>query len=101
MRELLPLDAQRRMEMEVFLALGSLALSDPELRRAHQQAHAELGRLCAQLVVALGHAEQVDDEGPRVHALLDGLSLHLVRQPVGEDVDWAVDVLRGHLASLA
>ncbi|GAA2015158.1 TetR/AcrR family transcriptional regulator [Nakamurella flavida] len=97
--ELLPLDADRRMEMEVFLALGSLDPGDRELEAALTTAHADLADLCRRLVDALA-PDAAERDGRTLHALLDGLALHLVRQPADASGEWAVDVLHGHLDSL-
>ncbi|WP_345710793.1 TetR/AcrR family transcriptional regulator [Kineococcus glutinatus] len=105
--QLLPLDGERRTEMEVFLLIGSLAHTDPQLRHVHRAAHAELGTACRRVVeglVGAGWARGDLDTGfeaRRLHALVDGLALHLVRQEEGEAVRWAVEVLEGHLDGLA
>ena len=52
--ELLPLDDERRAEMEVTVAFAALALTDPSLRTAHEQTHAAVRDVCA---LALAHLD--------------------------------------------
>lgn len=105
MRELLPLDDERRTEMETFLALGALAQTDPLLSAEYRRAHAAVSSACAHVLSELlGQPELA--ENPRrapvreLHALLDGLALHLLRQPPHLDTSWAVALLTGHLRRL-
>ena len=106
LEQMLPLDDDRRVEMEVFLAIGTLALTDPALRPAYDAAHAGLAHLCEAAVgqlVRSGEGYAATDltmEARRLHALVDGLALHLVRQPPGTPTGWAGDVLEAHLDSL-
>jgi AcrR family transcriptional regulator len=123
--ELLPLDDERRAEMEVTVAFAALALTDASLRAAHEQTHAAVRDVCA---LALGHLDEPGtgavltetgtpdlvgvgvgtpgqgDVGVGVeltHAVVDGLALHLLAQAVGTDASWAVSALDQHLALLA
>lgn len=105
LRELLPLDRERRTEAEVWLTLGSLALTDASVRRVHDEAHALLRDACRSAVDEL---RGPDPEGPgpaaaaaRLHALIDGLALHLVHRPADADTAWAVDVLDAEVRRLA
>ena len=95
--ELLPLDAERRVEMEVLLALGAMAMTDHALQQSHQLVLAAVRDLCAQALSLLGADPH---ELAATHALVDGLALHLVRQAPGEDTQWAVDVLDTHVGRL-
>jgi DNA-binding transcriptional regulator YbjK len=45
--ELLPLDDERRIEMEVSLALGAMAMTDRALWQAHQRTHLAVREACA------------------------------------------------------
>ncbi|WP_328473262.1 TetR/AcrR family transcriptional regulator [Streptomyces sp. NBC_00448] len=99
--ELLPLDAQRRLEMEVCLAFGTAAMTDPELRHTFRSVHRDERALCERVVRSVRvAAADVPVEAERLHALVDGLALHLVRQDPEEDTGWAVRVLDAHLARL-
>lgn len=98
--ELLPLDAQRRLEMEVFLALGIAAMADDTLLPIWKAADAVVREVCAEAVAAAG-AEPAVVRVDRLHALIDGLAFHLLvrdHEPGGE---WAHDVVDHELAAVA
>lgn len=104
--QLLPLDAERRVEMEVFLSVGVLALTDPVLQPAYDRAHQDLRTGCLkflELLTADSKYSRLDPaaETARTHAVIDGLALHLIRQRKNEDTDWAAKELSRHLDSLA
>jgi AcrR family transcriptional regulator len=102
--ELLPLDDERRAEMEVTVAFAALALTDPSLRTAHEQTHAAVRDVCALALVHLGAGgapEPAHVDVELTHAVVDGLALHLLAQAVGTDASWAVTALDAHLALLA
>jgi DNA-binding transcriptional regulator YbjK len=103
--ELLPLDNERRTEMEVSLSLGAMAMTDEALRATHEQTHRAVRDFCAQALALLGDggASDIHLDGMDVratHALIDGLALHLVRQRPGEDTTWAVAVVDDHVRAL-
>jgi DNA-binding transcriptional regulator YbjK len=103
--ELLPLDNERRTEMEVSLSLGAMAMTDEALRATHEQTHRAVRDFCAQALALLsdGGASDIHLEVHDVratHALIDGLALHLVRQKPGEDTTWAVAVVDDHVRVL-
>jgi DNA-binding transcriptional regulator YbjK len=95
--ELLPLDDERRVEMEVSLALGAMAATDRALWQAHQRTHLAVREACARAIELMG-ADQGDIEG--THALIDGLALHLVRQAPQAGDAWALRALDAHLHRL-
>jgi AcrR family transcriptional regulator len=104
--QLLPLDAERRVEMEVFLSVGVLALTDPALQPAYDRAHQDLRAGCftfLELLTTDPNYSGVDPaaETARTHAFIDGLALHLVRQRKDQDTGWASRELSRHLDSLA
>ena len=76
LREVLPLDDERRAEMQVWLAFVMQAVVEPRLRALLEEAHASLRSLCEQLASALGSGD-----GQRLHAFVDGLALHAVMAP--------------------
>lgn len=95
--ELLPLDDERRVEMEVSLALGAMAMTDRALWQAHQRTHLAVRDACARAIALLG----VDSgEVAGTHALIDGLALHLVRQSPDAGDRWALDALDAYLERL-
>src|SRR5687768_18378949 len=79
LHELLPLDAERRAEMQVWLAFTTRSLVEPELRELRASAHAGLRGLCRTAAELLGAGSESDAE--RLHALVDGLALHAVLDP--------------------
>lgn len=109
LRELLPLDHERRVEAGVWVTLGSLALTDDGVRAAYDEAHALLRGACAALLTLArtpttteGRADVVvTPDAQRLHALVDGLTLHLVHAPADADATWAVDVLTAEVRRLA
>lgn len=104
--ELLPLDAERRAEMGVYVAMLTAANSEPGLREVRDEAlegmHNASRFVIALLEGAGGLPPEVDREYEtvRLHALLDGLAAHLVWQAEDADTQWAHDVLVRHLRSL-
>ena len=78
LHEVLPLDAERHAEMQVWLAFTARALVEPELRELRDVAHTGLRGLCVAAVSLLGGSIA---DAERVHALIDGLALHAVLDP--------------------
>ncbi len=102
--QLLPLDDDRRLEMEVFIAIGVLALTDDVLRGPYDTVHDELALGCRSLLELIAQGavapDEIDIESKRVHALVDGLALHLVQQRRAEPTDWAIEVVSTHVQQL-
>lgn len=97
--QVLPLDADRRAEMHVWLAFCVRAATDPALQPPRDDNHRRLGELFRQCVAAIGAADP-EAEGARLHALADGLALQGVLTP---DLVTAARIratLRAHIASL-
>ncbi|MFJ2977441.1 TetR/AcrR family transcriptional regulator [Curtobacterium sp. NPDC087082] len=100
--ELLPLDDERVIELEVYLALANAALTDAELRPALDLVVVEMREWSEEVLELVGvPAADREYEVRRLHALIDGLAMHLVRLAPGESGDWAIDVLDRHLDGLA
>lgn len=99
--ELLPLDDERRLEMEVFLALGLASLTDDPLRPIWIEADTIIRNVCAEAVgLVAGRRDRVDVD--QLHALIDGLALHLLVEGPGRyeararaAVDRHLEVLEG------
>lgn len=99
--ELLPLDAERQAENEVWLAFTARALVDADLRELRDQAYDALRGGCERIVTALlgPQAPPLQVETERLFALVDGLALHRsMREQSAEDILAVVD---HHLAGLA
>jgi DNA-binding transcriptional regulator YbjK len=93
--ELLPLDEARSLEMRVYLALGAAAMSDVTLRPLHLASVVAVRDVCARALAAVGVTDEL--EVRLVHALVDGLALHLVQDP-DLDAEGAVAVVDRQLA---
>lgn len=117
--QLLPLDVERRAEMEVYLALFTTANTHEELRGPRDEAHRTVRQACRWMIAQLADADPDADtdarddarhlapfadhelEALRLHALLDGLAAHLLYEPRGADTGWAQRVLSLHIRALA
>lgn len=100
LEEVLPLDGERRAEMQVWLAFTMRALVDPALRGRREQAHADLRELCRSAVLLLGLPEP-ERETERLHALIDGLALHAILDPHTTTPHRQVELLSHHIDRLA
>jgi AcrR family transcriptional regulator len=98
LHEVLPLDADRRAEMQVWLAFTARSLVEPALRALRDEAHTGLRSLCVGAVQLLG-GDAADAE--RVHALIDGLALHAVLDPATTTPERQVELLGAELDALA
>ncbi|MFF9094153.1 TetR/AcrR family transcriptional regulator [Streptomyces sp. NPDC014802] len=104
--ELLPLDAERRAEAEVWLAFTVRAQTDPALRALRDTSYELLQDLCHRLVEALRQDDPGTDpdlrvEGERLYALIDGLVVHCVIRPDRATPSLMRDVIARHLSELA
>jgi AcrR family transcriptional regulator len=104
--ELIPLDSSRRTEMEVYLALFSAANTEPGLRAPRDAAHRELRQACSWMIGQLDNGTDLHPdldrelEADRLHAVIDGLALHLTCGPADPHPEWARRALARHLRSL-
>jgi hypothetical protein len=86
--------------MDVNLALVAEAPALPRLAAIRDEAHAGIAELCRQAVERVG-APADATVVRRLHALLDGLALHLLSQGPDADVTWARTLLRDELERIA
>jgi len=106
LRELLPLDDVRRDELVAQLQLGGLALVDASLGASVIELNREVRGVCAAAIAELarvgarGATIDVEYEVDRLHALLDGLAIHLLWAPGPDPEGFAMDVLSKHLRPL-
>ncbi len=102
--ELLPLDAERRAENEVWLAFTARALVDPALRALRDEGYDLLRDVCHRLVRELAGSGppglDVDLQTDRLFALLDGLAVHAAMRPAEATPDRLTAVLSRHLDDL-
>ncbi|MGG7655293.1 TetR/AcrR family transcriptional regulator [Kocuria rosea] len=97
--ELLPLDHQRQMENEVWLAFTARSLVDPALRALRDEAYDALRAACRRWISRLlppGRSE-LEVETDRLFALLDGLAVHAAMRPVEASPERLLAVLNYHL----
>ena len=99
-REVLPLDAERHAEAQVWLAFTARSLVEPELRELRDRAHLGLRSLCTSAVELLGVPDP-GREGERLHALVDGLALHAVLDPETTTPARQLELLGAQLDDLA
>lgn len=103
LEEVLPLDATRRAESEVWMALAIAARTDLELRTVWGEVQTQLRGLMESCVLVLaelsGRALDIPTETDRLQALIDGLALHGTLEP-RMSVRRARTVLRAHLVGL-
>jgi AcrR family transcriptional regulator len=107
LEQVLPLDAERRMEMEVWLAFWSRAQADAGLRAQRDKTHRALRLFVRGCLVALADAGlmrpelSLEVETSSLHALLDGLALHGVTSPETATPRRMRAALRAHCDGLA
>lgn len=104
--ETLPLDADRRTEFAINLALVAEEPAVPALAGVRRELYDGLRHLCRVLVRRLRPEAPdavVEDAARRLHVLLDGLALHLFQTPDAgaADTEWALATLRAELAAIA
>ncbi|MDN5655602.1 MAG: TetR family transcriptional regulator [Kocuria sp.] len=107
--QFLPLDAQRRAELEVNLALIAETPALPELQGIRDDATRALRAACVRLAERVrGNAVSFEDalagqgdqrRGATLHALVDGLALHLLVDPAAEEE--ALAIVRAQIDTLA
>lgn len=82
LEQFLPLDQERRAEAEVWLAFSAAALSDPSLASVKSEFDALLFERIRSTVDGrlppTASAEQREDSVARLHAVIDGLTAHLI-----------------------
>ncbi|MFB4297703.1 TetR/AcrR family transcriptional regulator [Actinomadura sp. NTSP31] len=101
--ELLPMDAERAAENEVWLAFTARAQVDADLRAVRDEGYTALRGGCRALVqdLAPGRPEtETEVATDRLHALLDGLAVHMATNPGVITADRARAVIAAHLDDL-
>lgn len=98
--QVLPLDAQRHAEMQVWIAFAAASMASTELAPVYARGHDDLRQLCRSVVSGIASDAALELQSARLHALLDGLAMHLVSRPDPGAADMARQVVRAHLDSL-
>lgn len=101
LHELLPLDAERRAENEVWFAFTARARVDPTLHRLQTDVDDALRRTCATVAASLAPDADAGIEGDRLHALVDGLCVHAAIARRRLPVDRIRAIVAAHLDQLA
>jgi AcrR family transcriptional regulator len=106
LEQMLPMDADRRAESEVWLAFSARALVDPALGALRDEGWDLLRQVCHNLVHRFADAGEpaphleAEVEAARLHALVDGLLVHGVLRPARTDPAALRRVLARHLDEL-
>lgn len=105
--QLLPLDADRRLELIAQLQLSMLALTDERTRGSAERLSQAVQRACVAAITLLEDAGQLgadrdrSREAERLRALLDGLAMRGVWANSAIDGEGLMQVLAAHLDELA
>lgn len=100
LHELVPLDADRQAENEVWFAFAARSLVDPALEQLRNEGYDHLRDLCArcvQLLIGSGPTREIELETDRLFAVLDGLAVHAAMRPDHTDSRRLRRVLARHL----
>ncbi|GGC85024.1 HTH-type transcriptional regulator PksA [Tersicoccus solisilvae] len=103
-RQLLPLTPDSRAELEVNIALIAETPALPELAGIRDDAYHQLGEACHAVVGLLTHRPRgpwTEQQARRLHAVIDGLAIHLLMADPADGDGWAMDIVRDELAALA
>ncbi|WP_077324295.1 TetR/AcrR family transcriptional regulator [Virgibacillus siamensis] len=104
--EFLPIDDERRVEMEVWLVFSSRTLIDKKLHALSQEVYTDMKQAVQHVIeglIQLGFAKTDIDkeiETRKLHALIDGIALHALLHPNEYSVETMLETVRSHLKSL-
>ncbi|GGB44728.1 HTH-type transcriptional regulator PksA [Lentibacillus populi] len=104
--ELLPVDEDRRIEMEVWLVFSTRTLVDPSLKQLSQTVYKEIRHAATLVIEGLINLQLAKDdlnkelEIERLYALVDGLALHALLHPDQLSIEKMQDTIKYHLESL-
>jgi AcrR family transcriptional regulator len=107
LEEVLPLDTERMTEAMVWAAFTAPPAAGPGMSEIRASADSGVRELCANAIDALRelgllHADRrFPIEIERLHALLDGLTIHLMLEPARVSTDRVRAILLTHLAELS
>jgi AcrR family transcriptional regulator len=107
LEEVLPLDAERQTEAKVWAAFTTPPATNPGIAAVREQVDNGVRELCRNALDALQgfgrlHADRDRPlEIERMHALLDGLTIHLTLDPARLDPDLVRSVIALHLGELS
>lgn len=99
--QVLPLDAERNAEMQVWIAFTAASMASVALAPVYARGHDGLRELCTAVVAGVAPGTDLELEAARLHALLDGLAMHLVARPHQDAATNAWAIVGRHLDSLS
>ena len=103
LKNFLPLTADSRAELEVNIALIAESPALPQLVSIRNRAYEELGNACLRLTEKLACSPsepELIDRARHLHAVLDGLAIHLLMEPPASDSTWAIVIIEKELARI-
>ena len=106
LKEVLPLDPRRMTEAQVWAAFTAPPITDPEMTRIRRLADDGIRQLCRGVLAMLNQADalhprrDLDVETDRMHALVDGLTVHMLLDPIGFPPGRVKTVLITHINDL-
>lgn len=104
--EVLPVDEERKIEMEVWVAFSAKVLVDTTLRELSNKVYYDMHQGLKNVIYALNHLQLAKDgldlelEANRLHALVDGMAVHHLLNPTLFTQDNMIQTLTYHLQSL-
>lgn len=103
----IPLDNERKLEMEVWLSLSVKALTEPSLKKISDETYSLMYNTMLSLLQGLENEHllrknlDLETEAKRLHALIDGLALHLMIYPAKFTKKEVNSILLKHLDELS
>lgn len=104
--EVLPVDEERKIEMEVWLAFSAKVLVDKTLRELSDKVYGDMHEGFKNVVHALQLLDIAKDgldiemEVNRLHAIVDGMAMHHLLNPEQFTHEEMMETLKYHLHSL-
>ncbi len=102
--EVLPLDEDRRTEGDLWFAFAARSLVDPRIAKEHSPVFDGVRKLCLRVTQQMADGGWLypglkpDVEAARLHALIDGLAMHMLMRRVDEQE--ALTTLDAHLVQI-
>lgn len=104
--EVLPIDEERKIEMEVWLAFSAKVLVDTKLRELSNKVYKDMHQGFENVIRALKLLNILKDEidldleANRLHAIVDGMAIHHLLNPEQFTHENIIETLKYHLQSL-
>lgn len=104
--EMLPVDEERRIEMEVWFVFSAKTLVDANLKTLSEQVYREMHEGMTRIIHSLESLGLVkkefdrDAETDRLHTLVDGMAMHHLLHPRLFTYEKMIHTLKAHLLSL-